>query len=235
MSANAIEVSLVSIDIKICGIHEAEHAKAAAAHGAAYVGFIFFAKSPRNLTLMEAMRLAPNLPSGPKRVGVFVNADIPFIKARVEALTLDMIQLHGSEKPADVALIKAETGLPVIKALAVSEESDIQKADTYSGIADMILFDAKPPKGAVLPGGNAVSFPWGILKGKNLPYPWLMAGGLTPENAAAAIAASGATALDVSSGVETEPGKKSSELIKAFLTAVKGVKESTKLKTVEIP
>lgn len=215
----------MDIDIKICGIREAKHAAVAADTGAAYLGFIFFKKSPRNLTLMDAMRLQKELPAkGPKRVGVFVNADIPFIEDRVKALDLDIIQLHGAEKPTDVTLIKKITGLPVWKAIAVSDEADLKKADPYSGIADAILFDAKPPKGAELPGGNAVSFPWHILKGKRLDTPWLMAGGLTPENACTAIEESGANALDVSSGVEVEPGKKSSDLIKTFLSTVKSAK-----------
>jgi len=218
----------VTVEVKICGIKDAGHALVAAEAGAAYLGFIFFAKSSRNLTLMDAMKLEANLPpkypAGPKRVGVFVNADVPFIADRVKALNLDIVQLHGAEKPTDVALIKKIIGLPVWKAVAVSTEDDLAKAGAYAESADMVLFDARPPVGAVLPGGNAVSFPWNILHGKNLPYSWLMAGGLTPENAKNAIAASGAKNLDVSSGVETEPGKKSSELIKTFLHAVKSVK-----------
>lgn len=214
----------VTVEVKICGIKDAEHARVAAAAGADYLGFIFFKKSPRNLTLMDAMRLAKELPPGPKRVGVFVNADLPFIEDRVKALNLDIIQLHGGEKPTDVALIKKITGLPVWKAIPVAEDADLESANAYKSIADKILFDAKPPAGADLPGGNAVSFPWHILKGKQADISWLMAGGLTPENALEAITESGAKALDVSSGVEIEPGKKSPELIKAFLQTVKSAK-----------
>ncbi len=215
----------VNTEIKICGLKDPGHVAVAAEEGADYVGFIFFAKSPRNLTLMEAIALGKALnEKGPKRVGVFVNADIPFIEDRVKALNLDIIQLHGAERPSDVSLIKKVTGLPVWKAIAVSEDADIEKAIAYTDIADAILFDAKPPNGSDLPGGNAISFPWYILQGKDIPLPWLMAGGLTAENALQAIAESGAKALDVSSGVEVEPGKKSADLIKTFLRTVKGAK-----------
>ena len=214
----------MSCDVKICGIIEANHAHAAAMHGANWLGFVFFPASPRNLSIEAARKLAQQLPAGPKRVGVFVNAPDALLKDAVAALSLDAVQLHGAEAPEDAGRIKDMLGVRIIKAVAVSTEADIEKADAYLPHVDRILFDAKPPKGALLPGGNAVSFPWHILKGKTLPYKWMLAGGLTPENVAKAIAASGATALDISSGVEVEPGKKSSALIQAFLSAVKAVK-----------
>lgn len=214
----------MAVDVKICGITEAKHAEAAAEAGAAYLGFIFFAPSPRNVTIPAANTLRPHLPKGPKRVGVFVNAKQELIQQATEALDLDLVQLHGRETPVEAAFLKERLHLPVMKAIAVSKEADLSIADPYTPYVDRILFDAKPPKGAVLPGGNAVSFPWHILQGKNLPYNWMMAGGLTPENALEAVAASGAIALDVSSGVETTPGKKSTSLIQAFLRAVKAVK-----------
>ncbi len=214
----------MTIDVKICGISEAIHAEAAADAGATYLGFIFFEPSPRNLTISDAEALGAKLPQGPKRVGVFVNAHQELIEQAVNALKLDIIQLHGRETPLETAFIKERLHLPVMKAIAVSAEADLAKAAPYLPYVDRILFDAKPPKGAVLPGGNAVSFPWHILKGKNLPYNWMMAGGLTPQNAFDAVTASGANALDVSSGVETAPGKKSTSLIQAFLSAVKAVK-----------
>ncbi len=214
----------MTVDVKICGISEAVHAKAAAEAGAAYLGFIFFDPSPRNLTIAAAKALGPSLPEGPKRVGVFVDAGKDLIEQAANALKLDMIQLHGRETPLEAVFIKESLHLPIMKAIAVSTEADLAKADPYLPYVDRILFDAKPPKGAVLPGGNAVSFPWHILQGKKLPYKWMMAGGLTPENAIEAVAASGATALDVSSGVEIAPGKKSTNLIKAFLTATKAAK-----------
>jgi len=214
----------MAIDVKICGISEACHAEAAVEAGAAYLGFVFFAPSPRNLTIAAATALGKKLPQGPNRVGVFVNAEQTLIKQAVDALELDIIQLHGKETPLEAAFIKEHLHLPVMKAIALSTEADLAQADPYLPYVDRILFDAKPPKDALLPGGNAVSFPWHILKDKKLPYEWMVAGGLTPENVAKAIAESGATALDVSSGVETAPGKKSSELIKDFLSAAKEAK-----------
>ena len=214
----------MTLAVKICGISEAKHAHTAANTGAAFLGFVFFQKSPRNLTLEAAKALEPALPTSPKRVGVFVDADDALISGAAEALKLDLLQLHGKETPDEVARLKVLTGLPVIKAIAVSDEADLSKADPFISHVDYILFDAKPPKGATLPGGNAVSFPWHILDGKKLPYKWFLAGGLTPKNAREALAASGACYLDISSGVETAPGKKSSPLIKAFLTATKAVK-----------
>lgn len=214
----------MTIDVKICGISDAAHAHAAAMHGATWLGFIFFPPSPRNLSLEAARKLARQLPLGPKRVGVFVDAADDLMMGAVEALSLDAVQLHGSETPADTARIKKLLGVKVIKAIAVSMKEDIAKADLFLPHVDRILFDAKPPEGSALPGGNATSFPWQILSGKQLPYKWLLAGGLNADNAAEAVAASGATALDVSSGVETAPGKKSSASIQHFLRAAKAIK-----------
>ena len=222
-SSPEIEITM-PVDVKICGITDTMHAHAAAMHGAKWLGFVFFPPSPRNLKIKEAYKLAQALPEGPKRVGVFVNADDELLKSAVQTLSLNAVQLHGSETPEDAARIKAMLGVRIIKAISVSDEADLAKADAYAGIVDRILFDAKPPKDSLLPGGNAVTFPWHILKGKELPYKWMLAGGLTAKNAVQAIKASGATALDVSSGVETEPGKKASYLIQAFLSAVKTAK-----------
>ncbi|MCK0069239.1 phosphoribosylanthranilate isomerase [Kordiimonas laminariae] len=211
----------MTADVKICGITEAEHAKTAAHAGARWLGFVFFEKSPRNLTIEAARSLGPKLPSGPKKVGVFVNASDELLGQAINALSLDVVQLHGSETPEDAKRIKEKFGVRIIKAFGVSTLEDLKKADPFTGIADRILFDAKPPKGAVLPGGNAVSFPWNILKGQELPYRWMLAGGLSAENAQQAIEESDAQALDISSGVENSPGKKSNVMIEAFLQAVK--------------
>ena len=215
---------MTAIDVKICGISDAAHAHAAAMHGAKWLGFVFFPPSPRNLSLDAARKLAQQLPDGPKRVGVFVNASDDLLKGAVAALSLDVVQLHGNETPEDAARIKDRLGVRIIKALGVSNEDDLALADPFTPHVDRILFDAKPPAGAALPGGNALSFPWHILQGKNLPYKWMLAGGLTADNVAEAVAASGATALDISSGVETEAGKKSSAAIQHFLSAVKVIK-----------
>ncbi len=214
----------MTIDVKICGISDAAHAHAAAMHGATWLGFIFFPPSPRNLSLEAARKLAQQLPQGPKRVGVFVNAADDLLLGAVEALSLDAVQLHGNETPDGAARIKKLLDVKVMKAIAISTEEDLSKADPFLPHVDRILFDAKPPKGSVLPGGNAVSFPWQILGHKQLPYKWMLAGGLTADNAAEAVAVSGATALDVSSGVETAPGKKSSASIQHFLRAAKAIK-----------
>ena len=212
------------IDVKICGISESQHAITAAKFGARWLGFVFFPPSPRNLTIEAAKSLAPQLPTGPRRVGVFVDASDELLAAAVKTLALDAVQLHGAETPQDAARIKAMLDVRIIKAIGVSRDADIEKADAFTGIADRILFDAKPPEGAPLPGGNAIAFPWHILKGKTLPSKWMLAGGLSAENLAEAVSLSGATALDVSSGVEEAAGKKSSALIKAFLRAAKAVK-----------
>ncbi len=214
----------MTVEVKICGISEAAHAHAAAMHGASWLGFIFFPPSPRNLSLEAARKLAQQLPVGPKRIGVFVDASDNLIQDAVDALSLDGVQLHGSETPADAARIKKLLGVRVIKAIGVCAEEDIANADPFLPHVDRILFDAKPPEGAELPGGNAVSFPWHILAAKKLPYKWMLAGGLTADNVAEAVAASGATALDVSSGVETASGKKSSATIQSFLQTVKAIK-----------
>lgn len=214
----------MTIDVKVCGVSDAMHAHAAAMHGATWLGFIFFPPSPRNLTLDAARKLAQQLPKGPKRVGVFVNASDELLKDAVTAMSLDVVQLHGDETPSDVARIKKMLGVRVIKAIGVSTEDDLAKADPYLPHVDRVLFDAKPPKGAVLPGGNATSFPWHILKDKKLPYKWMLAGGLNADNVADAVAASEASSLDISSGVEFAPGKKSSAAIQHFLRAVKDIK-----------
>ena len=178
----------MTVDVKICGITEPEHANFAAKAGARWLGFVFFEKSPRNLTLEAARSLGQKLPSGPKRVGVFVNATDKLLEDAIKALSLDVVQLHGNETPEDAQRIKEKFGVRVIKALGVSTLEDLKKADPFTGIADRILFDAKPPKGAgITGGGNAVSFPWDILKGQELPYRWMLAGGLSAENAQQAI------------------------------------------------
>ncbi len=214
----------MTVDVKICGLSTGETAQAASDAGAAYLGFMFFEPSPRHLTFEAAKNLAQELPEGPARVGVFVNASDAMIDRAIDALNLDWLQLHGQETPEDLVRLKGRTGLKVMKAIGVSSASDIEAASPYFDIADAVLFDAKPPKGAVLPGGNAISFPWQIMQGAKLPEKWLLAGGLTPENAADAIKTSNAKILDVSSGVETSPGVKSKSLIEAFLRAAKAVR-----------
>ena len=211
----------MTVDVKICGITDADHAHLARAHGARWTGYVFFDPSPRNLTLEKARALAENLQDAGERVGVFVNASDAFITEAVSALKLDWVQLHGSEENEDIIRLKSALGLPVIKAIAVSEAEDLASVNAFPD-ADMFLFDAKPPqRDDALPGGNAMRFPWAILKGFDAGKPYLLAGGLQDTNIKDAVEVSGAGAIDVSSGVEAARGIKSRDKIKSFLKAAK--------------
>ena len=210
------------ISVKICGLSEPEHLAAAANAGAAYVGFVFFPKSPRNVSFDKAKSLAWETPAGLVKVALTVNADNAFLDRLTSEVPLDMLQLHGTESASRVAEVRSRYGLPVMKAIGVSDTSDLHAIDTYSSVADQLLIDAKPPKGADLPGGNGLSFDWLILRDRKYwTKPWMLAGGLTPANVAEAIARTGARQLDVSSGVESAPGQKDSDLIAAFLSEAK--------------
>ena len=208
--------------VKICGLSRPEHVEAAARGGAAYVGFVFFPKSPRDITLDAARELAVTVPPGVAKVALTVNASDAELDALTGTVPIDMLQLHGGESPARVAEIRARYGLPVMKALGVAEEADLEKVAEYAPVVDQVLIDAKPPKGGELPGGNGLAFDWRLVTGRRWPVPWMLAGGLTPENVAEAIALTGAAQVDVSSGVETVPGQKDSGLITAFLTTAHG-------------
>jgi len=208
--------------VKICGLREPAHVAAAAAAGAAYVGFVFFAKSPRNIALADAAALALTVPAGVAKVALTVNASDAELDAITAAVALDMLQLHGSESPSRVSDVKARYGLPVMKAVGVAERPDLAALDLYQGVADQILVDAKPPKGAALPGGNGLAFDWTLLLGRVWRRPWMLAGGLTPENVALAIRSTNARQVDVSSGVETAPGAKDEGLIRRFIAAARG-------------
>ncbi|MBU2983391.1 phosphoribosylanthranilate isomerase [Lentibacter algarum] len=213
----------MSTRVKICGLKEANHVAAAAAAGAQYVGFVFFAKSPRNVSLEAAQALAISAPVGLAKVALTVNASDAELDAIVEQVPLDMLQLHGKESPARVLEVKARYGLPVMKAVGVAEASDLAAIDAYEDVADQLLIDAKPPKGAALPGGNGLAFDWRLLAGRKYwRKPWMLAGGLTPDNVAEAVKMTGARQVDVSSGVEGSVGVKDAALIKAFCDAVKG-------------
>lgn len=209
----------MSIDIKICGLKTAEALDAALAGGASHVGFIFFPKSPRNIAPEEAGRLREAALGRAQAVAVTVDADDALLDTIVAAMVPDMLQLHGKERPTRVAAVKARYGLPVMKAFSVSEAADVAAAEAYRGVADRMLFDARPPKGAELPGGNGVPFDWRILDGYRGDY--FLSGGLTPENVGAAIRLLDPPGLDVSSGVESAPGEKDIGLIAAFFAAVR--------------
>ena len=205
--------------VKICGLSQPEHVAAAVEAGARYLGFVFFPKSPRAVSPEQAAALMGDIPPGIARVGLFVDPDDALLKATLAAAPLDMIQLHGTESPARVGEIKALTGLPVMKAVGVAGPEDLEALWDYGLAADMLLVDAKAPKGADLPGGNGLAFDWRLLTGRKWLKPWLLAGGLTPENVAEAIRLTGAPGVDVSSGVETAPGQKDSALIRDFIRA----------------
>jgi phosphoribosylanthranilate isomerase len=207
------------IRVKICGLRTAEDVRAVAAAGAAYAGFVFFAKSPRNLTLDQAKAAALAAPVGLAKVALVVDADDAALDAIVETVPLDMLQLHGSESPDRVARVRARYGLPVMKAVGVADEGDLAALMEYALTADQILIDAKPPKGADLPGGNGLAFDWRLLVGRKWLRPWMLAGGLTADNVAEAVRLTGARQVDVSSGVESAPGVKDAARIAAFVKA----------------
>ena len=190
--------------------------------GARYAGFVFFPKSPRNLSVGDAAALAAEAPPGVARVGLFVSPDDAALDAVLDRVPLDIIQLHGSETPARVAEVKARTGLPVMKAVGISVPSDLDALWDYGLVADLLLVDAKAPPDAALPGGNGLSFDWRLLAGRRLLKPWMLAGGLTPANVAEAVRLTGASVVDVSSGVEAAPGQKDPALIRDFVMAAKG-------------
>lgn len=210
------------IRVKICGLTAAADVSAAVEAGAAYVGFVFFEKSPRNVGLTQARALALGVPPGVAKVALTVDADDATLDALTERVPLDFLQLHGHESPARVAEVKSRYGLPVIKAIGIAEAADLAQIDAYSGVADQLLIDAKPPPGATRPGGNALAFDWGLIAGRDWEVPWLLAGGLNPDNVALAVARTGARQLDVSSGVEAAPGIKDADLIRAFIDNARG-------------
>lgn len=207
----------MTVAVKICGLTEPAGLAAAVAAGARYVGFVFFAKSPRHVSPEQAADLAAQVPLGIAKVGLFVDPDDAQLGAVLDKVPLDMIQLHGAETPARVAEVKALTGLPVIKAVGLSEPADLDALWDYGLVADMLLIDAKPPKGAALPGGNGVAFDWRLLAGRQIVKPWLLAGGLTPDNVAEALRLTRAPGIDVSSGVEGAPGIKDPERIRQLI------------------
>ncbi|MBU9699019.1 phosphoribosylanthranilate isomerase [Rhodobacteraceae bacterium HSP-20] len=210
---------MTDIRVKICGLRTEADVAAVAAAGAAYAGFVFFAKSPRNLTIAQAATLALAAPPGLAKVALVVDADDDTLDAIVGGVPLDMLQLHGHESPDRVAEIRARYGLPVMKAVGVADEGDLAALFDYSTVADQILIDAKPPKGAALPGGNGLSFDWRLVAQRRWLRPWMLAGGLTPDNVAEAIRLTNARQVDVSSGVESAPGVKDAARITAFVKA----------------
>ncbi|MDB5409502.1 MAG: trpF [Rhodospirillales bacterium] len=214
----------MSITVKICGLSTPESVAAAVAGGAAFVGFVFYGPSPRNVTPAQAAALCVAVPPGIGRVGLFVDADDASIAAALAAAPLDLLQFHGSESPDRVAAVKTIFGRKVMKAIPVAEADDLAAAEAYREIADWLIFDARPPRRAdALPGGNGLAFDWQLLGGRSWDLPWMLSGGLAAENLAEAVRLSGAQFVDVSSGVESAPGRKDPAKIAAFLAAARAV------------
>jgi len=207
-------------EIKICGLRTPEALDAAIGARADYAGFVFFPPSPRHLELAEAAALATRAEGRIRRVGLFVDADDATIAEAVAAARLDVLQLHGKETPERAAQVQARFGLPVWKALPVAAKGDVEGAASYIGAAELVLFDAKTPKGT-LPGGMGLSFDWSLLSGIRLPMRWGLAGGLNPDNVAEAIRMTGTGLVDTSSGVESAPGIKDPDRIAAFCAAAR--------------
>ena len=205
--------------VKICGLRDVANIQVAAKEGARYIGLVFFDKSPRNVSLQHAAKLALSVPFGVAKVALTVNAPDDFLDALTTQVPLDMLQLHGAESPARVVEIRRRYGLPVMKAVAVANADDLPEITRYEAVADQILVEAKPPKNAILPGGNGQSFDWQLISGRQWQKPWMLAGGLAMANVAEAIRLTGASQVDLSSGVESAPGVKDPALIKAFIEA----------------
>jgi phosphoribosylanthranilate isomerase len=218
----------VPVKVKICGVRTPAIVETAAEAGADYVGLVFFAQSPRHLTLAEAKALARTAQGRIGTVAVLVDPGDALIDEVVETVGPDLLQLHGGESPERVAAIKARTNLPVMKAIAIAAASDVAGARAYGAIADRILFDAKADAAAPLPGGNGVAFDWRALQGFGAPF--ALSGGLAPDTVAAAIALTGAALVDVSSGVERAPGEKDPDLVERFIRAAKGAGRQTRAK-----
>jgi phosphoribosylanthranilate isomerase len=211
----------MTVQVKICGLSTPEAVQAALDGRAGWTGFVFFDKSPRNLAPEAAARLAEPVRNKAKVVAVVVDPDDALLDRLSATLKPDLIQLHGKETPARAHQVRERTGAGVIKALSVSEASDLDAAAAFEPVVEHLMFDAKPPKGSDLPGGVGARFDWTILQGRRFARPWFLAGGLDPWNLAKAAQASGAPAVDVSSGVERGPGLKDPALIRAFLDAAR--------------
>ena len=207
--------------VKICGLTQPSHVAEAVAAGADYLGFNFFPKSPRYVSHATAAGLMSGVPERVANVALVVNASDEELGALIATAGPDILQLHGSETPERVAEVKTRFGLPVMKAIGIATQSDLPQIDAHGAVADLLLLDAKPPKGADRPGGNAVAFDWSLLAGKDIAVPWLLAGGLGPVNVADAIQQTGAVQVDVSSGVERAPGMKDPGLMQAFIKAAR--------------
>ena len=207
----------MSIRCKLCGLTTLDDISAAVRADASYIGFVFFLGSPRNLEIQAANLLLEATPKHVTKVGLVVGADNNFLDRLTSSACLDMLQLHGNETYQRVAEVKARYGLSVMKAVGISNLGDVRDAQHYGEVADQLLLDAKPNSVSDLPGGNGISFDWNLLAGSSWKVPWMLAGGLNPNNVASAVKLSGARQVDVSSGIETAPGKNNAELMSEFV------------------
>lgn len=208
------------LDVKICGVTDADAMAAARDHGAAFVGLVFYPRSPRYVAPRDAGALAA-AKGDAKAVAVTVDLPDMQLAAILDSVAIDVLQLHGGESPDRVAEIRRRFGVPVMKAVAIGEAADLERAHEHAEVADRLLFDAKPAEGdpSALPGGNARAFDWQLLAGEHWPVPWLLSGGLTAGNVGEAVRTARAPGVDVSSGVESAPGVKNPARIAAFLAA----------------
>jgi len=205
--------------VKICGLSTSASVAAAVEAGARFIGFVFYPPSPRSVTATEAARLAVEVPPGIGKVGLFVDPTDAEIDAVTAVVPLDFLQIHKVDDRERLRAIRARAGLPLIVAQPVATQSDVEAGLALAGIADMLLFDARPAQDATLPGGNGIAFDWRLLANRRIPVPWMLAGGLNPDNVAQAIMLTGARMVDVSSGVESAPGVKDDDAMRGFVQA----------------
>lgn len=208
---------MAKIEVKICGVKTKEALDAAAKGGAAYVGFNFYRPSPRYVPPAQAAALSKLVPSGMKSVAVTADADDALFEEIFRNFTPDLVQLHGEETAQRAVDLKARWKTPIIRAIPIKAATDFDAVKAHEGIADYFLFDAAPPKGAILPGGNAASFDWTLLQGRSFAKPWFLSGGLNARNLREAVALSGASLVDLSSGAESAPGEKDPAMIEELL------------------
>jgi len=219
------------LTVKICGVTTHEALAAALDAGADMIGFVFFPKSPRHLSLAQAGEVSRRVEGRAQTVALLVNPEDEQIDAVVRAMRPDLLQLHGAETPDRVADIRKTFGVPILKAFGVADSDDLAGAETYRGVADRLLLDAKPPKNGLLPGGNGLAFDWTLVRDFSPGAPWMLSGGLTPDNVGEAIRLTGTSGVDVSSGVEDGPGQKSLAKIRAFVAAARLAQDQLGLAT----
>jgi phosphoribosylanthranilate isomerase len=221
--------------VKVCGLRTPDTIDAAIGAGADMLGFVFFSRSPRHVHCADALLLARHIGDRASKVALTVDATDGELDAIVEALAPDLLQLHGEEEPSRVAAIRTRYRLPVMKAVGVSTRDDVRRIDAYRSVADRILFDAKPPPGSALPGGNGVPFDWQILAGLDVGKPYMVSGGLDSSNVRKALMTTGAPGVDVSSGVERAPGDKDLARIADFVKAARAAAEAAKASPPQAP